>query len=102
MYRKRGGQIDALSSPIFFGGVRLDPTNTWVRLAEMIPWESFEEKYAENFEGATTGNPAKPARMAIGTLIIKARYRFSDDDVDRRNPDEPISAILHRAGRICA
>ena len=81
MYRKRGGQIDALSSPIFFGGVRLDPTNTWVRLAEMIPWESFEEKYAENFEGATTGNPAKPARMAIGTLIIKARYRFSDDDV---------------------
>ena len=81
MYKKRGGQIDALSSPIFFGGVELDPTNTWVKIAEMIPWEAFEAKYAESFEGSTTGNQAKPARMAIGTLIVKERYRFSDDDI---------------------
>jgi len=81
MYKKRGGQIDALTSPIFFGGVQLDPTNAWVQLAEMIPWEAFEEKYAESFEGSTTGNPAKPARMAIGTLVVKERYRFSDDDI---------------------
>ena len=81
MYKKRGGQIDALSSPMFFGGVRLDTRNVWVQMAELIPWEAFERKYAENFEGSTTGNPAKPARMAIGTLVIKERYRFSDDDV---------------------
>ena len=81
MYKKRGGQIDALSSPIFFGGVRLDPRNTWIKIAEMIPWEAFEAKYAESFEGSTTGNPAKPARMAIGTLIAKERYRFSDEDI---------------------
>ena len=81
MYKKRGGQIDVLSLPEFFGGVRLDPRNTWVKLAEIIPWEAFEGKYAECFEGSGTGNPAKSARMAIGTLIIKERYRFSDDDV---------------------
>ena len=81
MYKKRGGQIDALSSPVYFGGVRLDPRNIWVKLAEIIPWEAIEGKYADQFEGSTTGNPAKPARMAIGTLVIKERYRFSDDDV---------------------
>ena len=81
MYKRRGGQIDALSSPMFFGGVQLDPTNAWVQLAEMIPWEAFEERYAESFEGSTTGNPAKSARMAIGTLVIKERYGFSDDDI---------------------
>ena len=81
MYKKRGGQKDALSSSMFFGGVRLDPKNTWIQLAEMIPWEVFEEKYAERFEGSTSGNQAKPARMAIGTLIAKERYRFSDDDI---------------------
>ena len=81
MYKSQGGQIDALASPMFFGGVRLDPTNVWVKLAGIIPWEVFEEEYEAAFEGTTTGNPAKPARMAIGTLVIKERYRFSDDDV---------------------
>ena len=81
MYKKRGGQIDALSTPAFFGGVRLDPRNTWVKMAEILPWEAIEGKYAKGFEGSTTGNPAKPARMAIGTLIAKERYRFSDDDI---------------------
>jgi hypothetical protein len=47
----------------------------------MVPWERIEEQYAASFEGSTTGNPAKPARMAVGTLIIKERYGFSDDDI---------------------
>jgi len=80
MYRRRGGQISALESPIFFGGVELDPSNQWVKLAEQTPWEYIEDKYASRFEGVTTGNPAKPSRMAVGTLIIKERYQFSDDD----------------------
>jgi len=81
MYKRRGGQINALESSVFFGGVQLDPENVWVKLVEIIPWEAFEEKYAAAFKGSTTGNPAKPARMAIGTLIAKERYGFSDDDI---------------------
>jgi hypothetical protein len=81
MYKRRGGQISMLESPMFFGGVRLDLKNAWVKLVEIIPWEAFEEKYAETFKDSTTGNPAKPARMAIGTLIVKERYGFSDDDI---------------------
>ena len=81
MYKKRQGQINALESPVFFGGVKLDPENQWVKLSTLTPWEYIEEKYAKNFEDSVAGNPAKPARMAVGTLIIKERYRFSDEDV---------------------
>ena len=81
MYKRRNGQINALESPIFFEGVQLDPSNHWVKMAEMMPWDRIEREYAGSFEGTTTGNPAKPARMAIGTLIIKERYGLSDEDV---------------------
>ena len=81
MYRRRHGQINALERPVYFGGVKLDPENQWVKLVELTPWEQIEERYAERFEGVPTGKPAKPARMAIGTLIIKERYRFSDEDI---------------------
>ena len=80
MYRRRGGQINALESPLYFGGVELDPSNQWVELAELTPWEYIEKHYARRFEGVTTGNPARPSRMAVGTLIIKERYQFSDED----------------------
>ena len=81
MYKQRGGQINILESAEFFGGVQLDPENAWVKLVEIIPWEAFEMRYAETFKDSMTGNPAKPARMAIGTLIVKERYGFSDDDI---------------------
>jgi len=64
-----------------FGGVVLDVNNEWVKLAGLIPWDEFEAEYAATFQGVGTGNPAKPARMALGTLLIKERYQFSDEDI---------------------
>ena len=81
MYKRRRGQMNALEAPIFFSGVKLDPSNEWVKMVELISWETLEEAYAESFGESTTGNPAKPVRMAVGTLIIKERYRMSDEDV---------------------
>lgn len=81
MYKRRNGQMSALETPMFFGGVTLDPSNQWVKLAALTPWDFIEEQYAARFEGEMTGNPAKTSRMAVGTLIIKERYRFSDEDV---------------------
>lgn len=81
MYRKQNGQLNALEGPSYFGGVKLDPSNQWVRLSEITPWEAIEREYAASFDGILTGNPAKSARMAVGTLIIKERYGFSDEDV---------------------
>lgn len=60
----------------FSGTLRAD--NRWVKLAQIIPWEEIEKKYAKLF--AETGNPAKPLRMALGAVIIKERCRFSDEE----------------------
>jgi hypothetical protein len=81
MYKSRKGQQSLLEDVRVFGGVKLDPNNEWVKLGTMIPWDEFEEEYAATFPGAATGNPAKSARMALGTLLIKERYQFSDEDI---------------------
>ncbi|MGI6691826.1 MAG: transposase [Christensenellales bacterium] len=57
----------------------LDSTNDWVKLAKMIPWAELERRYAQTFT-SEVGNVGKSARMAIGALIIKERYGFSDED----------------------
>jgi hypothetical protein len=81
VYKSRKGQQSILEDGRAFGGVALDMNNEWVKLGVMIPWDEFEAEYAATFQGAATGNPAKPARMALGTLLIKERYQFSDEDI---------------------
>ncbi len=53
-----------------FGG-SLNPRNRWVLLAKLIPWEEFEEKYAEHFAENGMGAPAKSFRMALGAILIR-------------------------------
>ena len=45
----------------------------------MIPWDKIEEKYAELFP-SNTGMPAKPLRMALGSLI-KKQYGYSNEEL---------------------
>lgn len=56
----------------------IDPNNRWIKMSKLIPWEMIEEKYAQHFKETPFSRPAKPARMAIGTLIIKEKYSLSD------------------------
>ena len=58
-------------------GLRMNPNNRWIRMADSIPWNIFEKRYAALFP-STTGNVAKPLRMALGALIIQTRYQLSD------------------------
>ena len=51
-------------------GLHMNPDNRWVRLADRIPWDEFEVKYAKLFP-SDTGNVAKPLRMALGALRIR-------------------------------
>ncbi len=37
---------------------KLDENNRWIQLAGMIPWEEFEEEYANNFKKSKTGELA--------------------------------------------
>ncbi len=46
-------------------------------MAELIPWDDFEEEYAKLFS-IEKGAPAKPFRIALGTLIIKEKLGTSD------------------------
>jgi len=47
-------------------------TNRWIKLAQLIPWDELEDDYAAQFCKGF-GAPAKPFRMPLGALIIKAR-----------------------------
>ena len=79
MYKRHLNQISLLDEPEYFGGITLDPDNEWVKLAKMIPWYRYEEEYASCFPSGT-GQPACSFRMALGTLLIKERYQFSDEE----------------------
>ena len=80
MYKRHNGQISLFDEPEFFGTIPLNPKNEWVRLGKLIPWMEFEKRYAENFKSAT-GQPAISGRMALASVLIKQRYKSSDDDV---------------------
>ena len=60
-----------------YGTLKAD--NRWVRLAELIPWDEVERKYSQGF--ANDGAPAHPARMALGSLIIKQVLKCSDEEL---------------------
>ena len=78
MYKRKLNQVSLFENPAMFGGIALNPENEWVKLAGIIPWWVFEKKYAEQFP-SKTGQPACSLRQALGSQIIKERYRFSDE-----------------------
>ena len=57
-------------------GLKMDPNNRWIKMADSIPWDVFEEKYAKLFP-SSTGDVAKPLRLALGTLIIQTKYQYA-------------------------
>lgn len=61
-------------------GLKMNQDNRWVKLAEIIPWEEIEEKYSNLFP-SKTGMPAKPLRMALGSLMIQKKLGFSDREL---------------------
>ena len=80
MYRRKTGQISMFDSPEMFGGIPLSSENEWIRLSKIVPWDEFEKRYSKNFS-SKKGQPACPSRMALGAILIKERYKFSDVDV---------------------
>lgn len=64
----------------------LDSSNRWYRLANALPWDEFERVYNKQLDNKHCGGGNKPARMAIGALIIKHKMNLSDE--------ETIQAIL--------
>jgi hypothetical protein len=81
MYRKEpNGQLSFEDFYLPFGG-HLDGNNRWIRLASLVPWEEFEEEYAQGFSLEGMGAPAKPFRMALGAELIKRKLDITDEEV---------------------
>lgn len=80
MYRQESSkQLSFEDFYLPFGG-HLNPNNRWVRLADLIPWEEYEESYANQFAQSGQGAPAKSFRLALGALIIKEKLGITDEE----------------------
>lgn len=69
-------------------GLKMNPDNRWVKMADRIPWDEFEIKYASLFP-SDTGNVAKPLRMALGALIIQAKFQYADRELVEQITENP-------------
>jgi IS5 family transposase len=88
MYRQSPkGQLSFENFYLPFSG-KLSGENRWVRLAELVPWETFESEYAEQFSEGQ-GAPAKTFRMALGALIIKEKLGTSDEETVEQIRENP-------------
>ena len=88
MYKKdrhRQFSLSDFNQPI---GLKMNPENRWVKKAELIPWEEIEDRYANLFP-SHTGMPAKPLRVALGSLIIQKQYSYSDRELVEQITENP-------------
>jgi hypothetical protein len=67
---------------------KLSGDNRWIKLAGLIPWDELEDDYASQFCKGF-GAPAKPFRMALGALIIKARMGLTDEELVEQIKENP-------------
>lgn len=75
--------------PEFFENFPVDSSNRWVKLSQEIPWVEIEEMYRQNFKNESSGELAKSARFALGSLIVKETFQLSDVEtvqMIRENP----------------
>ena len=69
-------------------GLKMNPENRWVLKAASIPWYEIEERYAGLFP-SSVGMPAKPLRVALGSLIIQKQYGYSDRELVEQIRENP-------------
>ena len=88
MYKKDRNHQFGLSDFNQPFGFKLNPDNRWVKKAEIIPWNEIEDRYADLFP-SNTGMPAKPLRMALGSLLIQKQYEYSDRELLEQLTENP-------------
>jgi len=88
MYRHDTKQLEFINFALPFGG-KLSSENRWVIKAEIMPWDMIEEYYRKSFPSDGQGAPAKPSRMAFGTLVIKETLGLSDEEVVEQLSENP-------------
>ena len=69
-------KIEEFQTPVEF---KLTPKNRWVKLAALVPWDTFASIYHNKLD-RTMGRKSVDARVVIGTLIIKHKLNFTDEE----------------------
>jgi len=88
MFRDTQDQLQFPDFLLPFGG-KLSPTNRWIRLADLIPWDLVEQAYRRSFGSDSLGSPAKSARIAFGALVIKERLGVTDRETVEQILENP-------------
>ena len=88
MYKKDCSQMRIEEYFLTFN-ITLDPNNRWPTLANYIPWHKYEDEYNENFKDSHTGEIAYSFRVALGALIIKYKYGYSDAELIDQIKENP-------------
>lgn len=86
MYSSDLRQTSFVNFILPFGG-ELEGDNRWVVLSEIVPWDQFEREYRQQFSSLGAGS--KPARMALGALILKERLKCSDEELVEQISENP-------------
>ena len=58
---------------------QLNPKDPLLQLAKRIPWDSFEQEFAELY--SEHGRPAKSTRLMVGLMLLKQLENLSDERV---------------------
>ena len=58
----------------------LDPNNSWIKLANKLPWSRIERELSVYF-CEDNGRPCLPIRRMVGLLLIKQLEDLSDEAV---------------------
>lgn len=78
---KYSSQGKQLSIDIFRSSLSgLSKSNRWVELGDTLPWDEIERLYNNRLNNGKRGAGNKPARMIIGSLLIKHKMNLSDEE----------------------
>ena len=60
--------------------MQLDPNDSLLQLASVIPWQTFEQEFSKYYQ-KNIGAPGKPIRLMVGLLLLKSLRDLSDESV---------------------
>lgn len=66
----------------------VDPNHVLVRLADMIDWPPFEERFAQEYLPPRQ-KPAFPVRLLLGLSLLRQIYRIPDETLPQRWTENP-------------
>jgi hypothetical protein len=69
-------------------GKQLNPTNRWVKLAKIIPWDELSQVYSQKMSKKMGRRGINP-RIVIGAVIIKHIKSLSDEDTIEEIRENP-------------